>query len=186
MPHHRDAHRGQLLGVLDHATAAFHLHRGDAGFLQKTPGISDRVLGGGVVGHERHIADDQCAGRAADHGTGVTDHVVHRHAEGVGVAEHRRSQAVADQQHRDAGAIQPARRAVVVAGQHREPGAFGEEPIEALEFGIALQCLEVPLDRALVAARRGPRDRVGRGEVTQVVDRAGEQRRHALARRLGR
>src|SRR2546430_588875 len=124
VPNHGDAHRGQLLGVVDHAAATFQLHRGDAGFLEKTAGISDRVLGGGVVGHERHIADHQRAGRSADDGTRIADHVVHRHAEGIGVAEHRRSEAVAYKQHRDSGAVQPARRAVVVAGQHRELGAF--------------------------------------------------------------
>src|SRR5437879_6020245 len=52
-------------------------------------------------------------------------------------------------------------------------------------FRIALQRVEVALDRALVAARGGPGDGVGRREVTKVVDRASEQRRHALARGLG-
>src|SRR4029077_5024623 len=58
----------------------------------------------------------------------------------------------------------------------------GEQPVKALELGVVLQRLEVPLDRALVAARGGSGDRVGRRELAEVVDRTGEQRRHALAR----
>src|ERR1700693_5028279 len=42
--------------------------------------------------------------------------------------------------------------------------------------------LEMSLDGPLVAARGGSRDRVSRREVTEIVDRTGEQRRHALAR----
>src|ERR1700682_532493 len=124
MPHDRYAHRGQLLRVVDDATATLHLHRGNAGLLQEATGIPDRVLGRGVVGHEGHVADHQRIGRPADGGTGMTDHVVHRHAEGVGVSQHRGSQAVADQQDRDAGTIEPAGGRVVVRSQHREPRPF--------------------------------------------------------------
>src|ERR1700737_1147682 len=79
MAHHRDAHRGQGFRVADDAPAALHLDGMDARLLKEATGIANRVLLGGVVGHEGHVADDQRVRRAADDRTRVTDHVVHGH-----------------------------------------------------------------------------------------------------------
>src|SRR5438309_4965555 len=97
----------------------------DARLLQEAARIANGVLLGCVVGHEWHVADDQRVRRAADDRTRVADHVLHRYAQCVGIAQHRVAQAVTNQQHRDAGAVEPARARVVVAGEHRELLAFG-------------------------------------------------------------
>src|ERR1700682_2037139 len=123
--HDRDAHRRQCFRGADHAPSSLHLHRMNTRLLQETAGVANRVLFGRVVGHEGHVADDQRVWRAANHCSGVTDHVVHRHAERVRISQHRVAQAVADQQDRDAGAVEPARGRVVVGGEHRELLAFG-------------------------------------------------------------
>src|ERR671935_1654345 len=88
--HHRNPHRRQDRRVSDDSAPSLHLHGLNPRFLNEAAGISDGVLFRGVVGHEWHVADDQCIGSAANHGSGVPDHVVHRHAQGVRITQHGR------------------------------------------------------------------------------------------------
>ena len=114
-----------MLRVLDDAAAALHLDGLDAGLLQESAGVVNCVLRRCVVSHERHITDDQRVGSAANDGAGVADHVVHRHAQRVGVAKHGHAQAVTDEEQGNTGAVQPAGGGVVVGRQHGEILAFG-------------------------------------------------------------
>ena len=65
---------------------------------------------GVAYGQERHVADDQRALRAAHHGLGVVEHLVHRDAHGRLVAEADLAERIADEQHRDAGLVEDAAR----------------------------------------------------------------------------
>src|SRR6266545_1067396 len=72
-----------------------------------------------LVGAERHVADDQGAARGADHRLHQRQELVHGHLEGGLVAVHVVGGRVADQQHRDPGAVEDAGGVLVVAGEHR-------------------------------------------------------------------
>ena len=69
--------------------------------------------------------DDHRAGRAADHGLGVVDHLGHRHADRRLVAEQHLAQRIADEQQRDPGLVEQLRGREVVRRQHRQLGAVG-------------------------------------------------------------
>ena len=58
--------------------------------------------------------------RAAHHGLRVVEHLVHRDAHGLLVAEHDHAQRVADEDQRDARLVDDARGRVVVGGEHRD------------------------------------------------------------------
>ena len=79
----------------------------------------------GRVAHERHVADDERAAGAAGHGLHVVEHVRHRDRDLVLVPEDHAPDRVADEQQRDAGLVEQARRRVVVRGEHRDPLAVG-------------------------------------------------------------
>ena len=59
MAHHRNAALGQIVDGLGHARAAFHLHRGAAGFLDHARGVAERDLRAFLIGAERHVDDDE-------------------------------------------------------------------------------------------------------------------------------
>ncbi len=54
--------------------------------LQESTGVTHRFIHGGLVGHERHIADHKRVFSAASHRFAVMDHVIHGHREGGLVA----------------------------------------------------------------------------------------------------
>ena len=63
----------------------------------KRPALSTANSCRCLIGHVRHIADQQAVGRASAHGGCVADHVIHLHRQGGIEAEHGHAQAVADQ-----------------------------------------------------------------------------------------
>ena len=96
VPHHGDAHLGELLRDLDDAAAAFQLDRVHAAFLHETPRALDGLLDRQVIGHEWHVAHEQGLPRPACHRLGVVDHLVQRHRQCGRVAQHHHAQAVAN------------------------------------------------------------------------------------------
>ena len=71
----------------------------------------------GLIAHVRHVAHDPGIGRAATNCRRVTDHVVHRHGQGLVVAEHGHAEAVADEDHVNARLILQIGGGIIVAGQ---------------------------------------------------------------------
>ena len=117
--HHRDAGGHDGLDGAGHRPPAFQLDGIHAGFLQKAPGIAHRLAGGGLVRHERHVADEVRGLGAARHGLGVVEHVFHGHGQGGLVAQHHHAQGVAHQDGVDPGAVHGQRGGIVVGGEHR-------------------------------------------------------------------
>ncbi len=68
---------------------------------------------------------DERVPRTTHHGLGVMEHLVHRDAHRLLVAEHDHAERVADEDERHAGLVDDARGRVVVGGQHRDAHAFG-------------------------------------------------------------
>ena len=97
--------------------AAFDFYGVAAGFLEGASAVEEGLLGGGLVGHEGHVEDDEGVAGAADDGGGVADHVVEGDGEGVGMAEEGGADGVADEDEGDAGVVQDAGGAVVVGGE---------------------------------------------------------------------
>ena len=113
----RDAGVDDALDAVGHGCAAFQLDGVAAGFGHEASGVADGGLDGGLVGHVGHVADHEGGGCAAADGLRVADHVVHGDRQGGVVAEHGHAQAVADQDHLDAGLLLQIGGGVVVAGQ---------------------------------------------------------------------
>ena len=65
--------------------------------LRKRPALRTASATIGLVGHERHVADQIGALRPAPHGLAVVDHLVHGHRHGGVVAEHHHAERVADE-----------------------------------------------------------------------------------------
>ena len=122
--HDRDSGLDERLDDPGAPDAALDLDGLDAGIVDESAGVAERLLRC-RIGQERHVADDEGTPRAAGDGRGVVEHVLHRHAELVLVAEHRPAERVADEQQRDAGLVEELGRRVVVGGQHRDPLAVG-------------------------------------------------------------
>ena len=120
MRHDRDAVRGESANGLDHLGAAFDLDRVHARLFQKTRRIAEGVGRAGLVGAERHVADEERPRRAARDRRGVPNHVVHRHRHGRGITEHHHAERVADQDHVYAGLLDETRERGVVCRHHRD------------------------------------------------------------------
>ena len=82
----------------------------------------ERLLGRGLVGPERQVADDHRPLRRAHHGPRQRQQVIEPHRHGRLVAEHVVAGGVADEQHRDAGLVEDLGAEHVVGRQH--PPAF--------------------------------------------------------------
>jgi hypothetical protein len=83
-----------------------------------------------LVAAERHVGDDEGATRAALDGGDMVGDVGDGHRQRRVVALDDVAQRIADQQHVDAGTIEQASEAGVVAGEHDDLLAGGMEPGE--------------------------------------------------------
>jgi hypothetical protein len=92
VPHDRDAGRDDALDRRRQRAAALELDRVHGGFLQVAARVPHGVGHVGLVGHEGKVADEQGALRAARDRAGVMQHLVHRHRERGGMAEHDHGQ----------------------------------------------------------------------------------------------
>ena len=64
---------------------------------RKRPALRTASAAVGLVGHERHVADQIGVLCAPPHGLAVMDHLLHRHRHGRVVAQHDHAQRIADQ-----------------------------------------------------------------------------------------
>ena len=97
--------------------SALNLDAVRAGFLEETPGVGERLPGGDLVGHERHIGHDHGPGDPAGNGGGVVEHLLHGDGQGCGIAEHGVGQGIAHERHVDACGIEMACGGEVIGGQ---------------------------------------------------------------------
>ena len=97
MPHDRDGRPHDGFHLRAEMAAAFQLHGLGPAFLHQASGIGAGLLRRQVVGHEGHVADQQGLGQAPGHGGAVMDHLVHGHAQGVGLPQHDHAQGIPHQ-----------------------------------------------------------------------------------------
>lgn len=95
--HHRDSGIDDGLDATAHRNAALELHRFAATLGEEPAGVQHRGFVGKLVGHERHVADHHGGLHAARDRFRELQHLVHRHRDGVLVAEHRHAAAVTHQ-----------------------------------------------------------------------------------------
>ena len=131
-----------------HLAAALQLHRVHVRLLQVAPGVADRLAAAHLVGHERHVADQQGARRAARHRLAVVQHLVHGHRHRVAVAQHGHGQGVADQDGIHPRLVHQLRRRVVVRRQHGDRPARVPLALEVVEGNSA--CHGLASSRAAV------------------------------------
>ena len=96
-----------------------------------------------MIGHEGHVANEQCLAGAPRDRLGVVDHLVDRHRQGRRVAEHDHAQAVADEKDGDAGLVEDLRAQIVVRGEHGKAPAFFLEPLDVQNRGHRRRLLRV-------------------------------------------
>ena len=99
--------------------APLELHAAGTGSDERC-GVAHRVIDAGVVAHPRQVAHDERRRRRPGDGARVPRHVVDRHVQRVGVAEHRVGHRVAHQQQVHAGGVAQPRGGLVVGGHHHE------------------------------------------------------------------
>ena len=97
---HRYAGLNEAIDCVDDSCAALELHRLGATLLKQATGVTERVGRVGLVRHKGQVRDDQRLVRAAHNRAGVVDDVVDGHRNRRLVTEHRRSQAVPDEDDR--------------------------------------------------------------------------------------
>lgn len=112
--HDGDACFDQALHRFGNTASAFQLHRFGPAFLQQAPGVAQRLFTADLIGHERHVGDQQRTLQATGHGPAMIDHVFQRNGQGRFVTLHHVTQRIADQHHVHAGLIdQPGESGVV-------------------------------------------------------------------------
>jgi hypothetical protein len=129
--HHRDPDVDEPVHEVE--LRALELHGVGAALLDQPAGVADAVLDGGLERHERHVPDHHRPFDPAGDGTRVVEHLLHRHGELVRVPENVATDRVADQEHRDPGAVEDLCGREVVRGQHRPPLAFGLPRVEVVD-----------------------------------------------------
>ncbi len=97
---------------------ALEFDRVHARLLQETSRVADGFLHVRLVGHERHVADQQANFRAARDGAAVMEHFLHRDGQGVGITQHHHAKRIADQDGIHASLVHRQRGGIIVGGQH--------------------------------------------------------------------
>ena len=120
MTHDRDSGRDDRADRGHDFAPALELDGVHPAVLQEPARVPDRVLDRRLVGHEGHVADEVRGPRAAGHGAGVMEHVLHRHGKRRVVPEHDHAERVPDEDGVHARAIESASRREVVRGEHRD------------------------------------------------------------------
>ena len=87
-----DAGVDDRLDLSGNALPAFQLDGIDFTFLEETHRVPHGILGGSLVGAERHVADHERVGRTAAHCLGMAHAVVHGHRDGSAVTQHNHAQ----------------------------------------------------------------------------------------------
>ena len=141
--HDRDADLGEPARDFDHPASAFELDRVHAGLLHEAAGARDRLLDRRVIGHERHVADQQRLLGAPSDGLRVVQHVVQRHRQRRRVAEHHHAEAVADQQDGDSRLVEDLRAQVVVGREHGKAPALVLQSLDVQHRGHRRPLLRV-------------------------------------------
>ena len=132
----RDAGVDDASDAVGHGRSAFQLDGITARLGHEAPGAADGGFDAGLVGHVRHVTDQEGGRRAAPHGLRVADHVVHGDRQGRIVAQHGHAQAVADQDHFDARLFLQVGGRVIVTGEPGDRLALGDflEQIRQCDF----------------------------------------------------
>ena len=117
--HHRDLGSHQRLDHRNATTAALQLDGLCAGPDQHR-GVPHRVGDRHVVAHPRHVGDYEGRRVRTGHGRGVVGDVLHRHLQGVLVAEYDHGHRIANEDHVDAGLVDHPGTRSVVCGEHHQ------------------------------------------------------------------
>src|ERR1700694_457120 len=141
--HHGYAQPGQAPRDLNDAAAPLQLHAMHSTLLQEASGARDRLLNGSVIGHERHIANQQGLPGATCDRLGMVNHLVEGHRQRGLIAQHHHPEAVADQKDRNACVVEDLRAQVVVGGEHRKATAFILESLDVQDRCHARDLLRV-------------------------------------------
>ena len=118
MAHHRDAGADEPAHELGVDRAALELDRVAAALLHQPAGVRHALLERRLVRHERHVADDVRAPRAAHDRAAVIRDLVERDRQRRVVALHDHAERVADEQDVGAGLVEQPRERRVVGGEH--------------------------------------------------------------------
>ena len=97
---------------------AFEFDRLHARLLQEASRVADGFIHVRLVGHERHVADQQRGLCAARHRAAVMEHLLHRDGQGVGVTQHDHAERIADEDGVHARRVHGERGGIVVGGEH--------------------------------------------------------------------
>ncbi len=95
--HDRDPGADDRADARQHRAGAFELHGVGARLLDEADRVPHGVLVGDLERAERHVGDDERPPRAARHGRGQHEHLVHRRGHGRVVAEDGHRGRVADE-----------------------------------------------------------------------------------------
>ena len=99
---------------------AFELDGVHAGFLEETPGVFDGLAGGDLVGHKRHVTDQQGVFGAAGDSFTVVEHIVHGDGQGAFITQHDHAEGITHQDHVHAHLVHDQGGGIVVGGEHAD------------------------------------------------------------------
>ena len=118
MSNYRDACIRNSLDLILYSRSAFQLDCIAAGFLDEAACVDHSIVYGRLIGHERHIHNDENIIAASDNCRAVMDHIFHGNRECIRISQHGIPQGIAHQDHVDPGTLhQPCCR-IIVTGKH--------------------------------------------------------------------
>ncbi len=125
VPHDGDARLDDRADRARALAAALELHGVHPAVREEAARVADGLGDVGLVREERQVADPERGGARPRDGARVVEHVVHRDAQRVVVAEDDHAERVADEDRVDAGRVRGLRGRVVVRRDHDDGLAAG-------------------------------------------------------------
>ena len=87
-------------------------------FLNQAACIDNRIINGGLIGHEGHVRNNQCIFCAAGHGFGMMQHILHGNCQRILITKADHTQRITDQNRVNASFINQLGCRIVVCREH--------------------------------------------------------------------
>ena len=121
MRHHRNTGPHQCINGVEHVrTAALHLYRGDASFLNRASAVQHCTLDAGLIREKGHVDDHKRPLYAPPHSRRMIDHMIQRDRECRRISHNCSSHRIADKNCIDSRLVDESSKERIVGRHHHD------------------------------------------------------------------